>query len=122
MKDIEKVLESLDAVEPPGSLEPRMQRLWFDEAARRPGWWRRPVALWRTVAACVLVSVLSYGLRPEVDVPEIPTATQAPTQVIERTVHHFYAAPQETWTNTPSMPRMFELQPISATESKDDPA
>ncbi len=119
MKDIEKVLESLETVEPPGSLEPRMQRLWFDEAARRPGWWRRPVALWQTVAACVLVSVLSYGLRPEVNVPTI-TAPEPP-RVIERTTV-YYMAPQEIWSETPSMPRMFELQPISETEAKDDPA
>ena len=120
MKDIEKHLESLSTAEPPASLDARMERLWFDEAALRPGWWRRPVALWQTAAACLVAGAIGYGFHPESPAP--PVAPEQPPQIIERTVHHFYGTPQETWSETPSMPRILELQPTSAAEPKDDPA
>ena len=72
MKDTEKELRSLPLRAPSERLDANMRCLFLEAAARRPGFLRRPVALWQCLAACVFFAIAGFLAHHAAVPPETP--------------------------------------------------
>ena len=103
---LETRLRKVAPQEPSGDLNTRMDRLWFDEGARRSRIWSLRIPLWQAAAASLLAAAAGYFAQPE---PVIPPAPE-PERIYETTVYVMPPVEQRPVTTT-SRPMFLELQP-----------
>ncbi|HIJ74875.1 MAG TPA: hypothetical protein HPP83_12310 [Candidatus Hydrogenedentes bacterium] len=110
MKDLEKWLRARALAKPPENLGKRMERLFAAPPAPRRRLFSRPVALWQSVAACVLFALGGYWLHGNRTAPEqrhadapstvyiIQSGPIIPSRVFDATVRKkpFLGDPAET--------------------------
>lgn len=71
MNDPEKTLQKLRPVEPPASLDTRMDNLFSAARARTTrGIMRRPVPLWACAVLCAATALFTMSLSPEKGTPQ----------------------------------------------------
>ena len=60
MNDLERRLKELPLAEPGPECDRRIERLFLETPDRPQRFWKRPIALWQCLAACVLCVVMGF--------------------------------------------------------------
>jgi hypothetical protein len=89
MNDLERWLKEQPLAKPDPECDRRIERLFLEVPERPPQFWKRPVALWQCLAACVLCVMMGF----------LVTRTFFPTEAMPTHItENFYVVPGSNGT------------------------